>query len=250
MKNIWGQEDEGVYIPRAKRESITTAPLRYGTSITGVPLNAYLPTAWSGRRRLIIAGIHGEEAETTNLLSYVFRSIKSEFLTCAVILCVNPDGMVRGTRGNANGVDLNRNFPSSDWRKSITTTRWEDELPSDTKLNTGTYPASELEVQCLIDFIFQHKIEEIISVHAPLGCVNYEQSEEWVISDELSRRLDLPIARDIGYPCPGVMDTWADENNIRFLTLELESNLSLSEIRYKYGPVMQDILLGRVTDAS
>lgn len=250
MKSIWGQEDGDAYLPRAKRESNMTAALRYGTSIAGVPLSVYLPSTWGNRRRLIIAGIHGEEAETTNLLSYVFRSIRPEFLTCAVILCVNPDGMIRGTRGNTNGVDLNRNFPSSDWRVGITTTRWENGLPSDTELHTGTHPASEPEVQALIDLISEHGIEEIVSIHAPLGCVNYEQTEEWAISDELSRRLALPIVRDIGYPCPGVMDKWADENNIRFLTLELEGNLSISEIRYKYGPVMQDVLLGEIFDAS
>ena len=33
----------------------------------------------------------------------------------AVILCGNPDGMLRGTRGNGSGVDLNRNFPFH-WR--------------------------------------------------------------------------------------------------------------------------------------
>ena len=97
MKSIWGQEDGDAYLPRAKRESNMTAALRYGTSIAGVPLSVYLPSTWGNRRRLIIAGIHGEEAETTNLLSYVFRSIRPEFLTCAVILCVNPDGMIRGT---------------------------------------------------------------------------------------------------------------------------------------------------------
>ena len=34
----------------------------------------------------------------------------------AVVQCVNPDGLLAGTRQNANGVDLNRNFPASTWR--------------------------------------------------------------------------------------------------------------------------------------
>ena len=31
------------------------------------------------------------------------------------IPCLNPDGMALGTRTNANGVDLNRNFPTKNW---------------------------------------------------------------------------------------------------------------------------------------
>ena len=80
----------------------------------GLPLEVWRPRQEC--RLLLFAGIHGEEPETTYALSRALRQLSALPEHCAVVLAANPDGITRGTRGNANGVDLNRNFPSKDWR--------------------------------------------------------------------------------------------------------------------------------------
>ena len=62
---------------------------------------------------------------------------------------------------------------------------------------------------------------------------------------ELSARLELPVVGGIGYQTPGSMGTWAAEHGIPIITLELEEDLSLKQLRWKYGPVLQSVLLGK-----
>ena len=150
--------------------------------------------------------------------------------------------MTLGTRGNAHNVDLNRNFPVSNWRKGVTTTRWETSLPSDVELSTGDTAGSEPEVQALLKVIEAQGIERIVSIHAPLACIDYEHVVEWALPRILSEKLGLPLVTDIGYPCPGSMDSWSKEARIPLVTIELEENLSLVAMRQKYGSVFQDVL--------
>ncbi|MBQ5465091.1 MAG: DUF2817 domain-containing protein, partial [Fibrobacter sp.] len=107
----------------------------YGRSTLGASLR-YIPC--SGKcRLLVVAGIHGEEPETTFLLSRVLRAFEKPFESVAFVLCANPDGVTLGTRGNFNGVDLNRNFPTSNWSKEPVGSRSILEAPRDTLLSAG-----------------------------------------------------------------------------------------------------------------
>jgi len=94
---------------------------------------------------LVVAGIHGEEPETTFLLSRVLRAFDSPLPHTAFVLCANPDGMTLGTRGNAGGVDLNRNFPTTNWNSSPVLSRSVLEAERDTELSAGSYGGSESE---------------------------------------------------------------------------------------------------------
>lgn len=72
----------------------------------GQPLTVWLPEA-KDPKVLVLASLHGDESKTTVVLSDALRPIRAESLRNAAILCANPGELVRGTRGNANDVDLN-----------------------------------------------------------------------------------------------------------------------------------------------
>ena len=115
--------------PRQDIGTIPFEPEIYGRSHLGLPLEVWPP---SGPCKLLIhAGIHGEEGETTVALSRALRALPERSPSCAVVLAANPDGLVRGTRGNARGVDLNRNFPTKDWSPEPVKHRSTLELPRD-----------------------------------------------------------------------------------------------------------------------
>lgn len=70
----------------------------------------------------VIGGIHqGNEANTTDLVKLLLDHFRANLdlipdgVGLALIPDLNPDGAVAGTRENANGVDLNRNW-DADWK--------------------------------------------------------------------------------------------------------------------------------------
>jgi murein peptide amidase A len=243
----WGNEAGDEFIARTDRGKFAHQKTKYGASVKGIDLQVYVPQQWTPKRTLVIGGIHGEEADTTSVLSYALRSIKPEFLRCGVILCANPDGMIEALRSNANGVDLNRNFPCSTWQSEVVPHRWDAYLPRETMLSPGSAAGSEPEVAALISLIEHQKIEQIIMLHSPIGCIDYEQEEPWPLVQELANLMNLPLKQNIGYPTPGSMSSWATEQSIKFVTLELPSQLSLFQMRKTHGPVIQKILLGKLS---
>ena len=189
----------------------------YGRSFDGVPLY-YVPSS-KKVELLVFAGIHGEEAETVFLLSRALRKLNSLPEHVASILCANPDGVLRGTRGNARGVDLNRNFPTRDWKSEKTLSRLVLEAPRVTELSSGAAPASEPETQALIALIDRLKPSAVIALHAPLGVVDSR------IRSPLEKKLDaffrLPWVPGIGYATPGSFGRYAAEHFLECITLEL-----------------------------
>ena len=213
----------------------------YGRSVLGAPL-LYFPS--SGRTDLlVIAGIHGEEPETTFLLSRALRHLPQALEHTAVVLCANPDGVVLGTRGNVAGVDLNRNFPTSNWKQGCIGSRSVLERARDTELSTGTCPASEPETKFLLELIKNLRPKSILSIHAPLGCLDAREKTPLVIA--LQGVLGLPWVLDVGYETPGSLGTWCNENGTECVTLELP-RMSLEMLYDRYGEAFARFLAGPV----
>lgn len=192
----------------------------YGTSYCGIPLEIYLPQEVEPEI-LLLSGIHGDEADTTILLSEALRSIPIKELRSAAILTANPDGIVRGTRGNAIGVDLNRNFPTSNWSPDNVYYRTHKDEFQSIALSPGKKAGSEPETIALLNIIDQVKPKAIISSHSALACIDDPHGSK--LGKWLSTVSGLPIVGDIGYPTPGSFGSWAGENVIPLVTLELPS---------------------------
>ncbi len=85
-----------------------------GQSLRGRPIVAYeLGDRSSTRRVLVVGCVHGNEAAGTAVTTVLARLAPPAGVDLWIVPTVNPDGQAAGTRGNARGVDLNRNFP---WR--------------------------------------------------------------------------------------------------------------------------------------
>ena len=190
---------------------------------------------------LVIAGIHGEEPETTFLLSRALRAFDDNFDSVAFILCANPDGMTLGTRGNANGVDLNRNFGTQNFSTEKVGSRSILEAPRDTLLSPGVAAGSEPETQALVALIEKLRPSSILSMHAPMGCVDAPQKTALV--ERLMATFNLNWVPDIGYKTPGSLGTWCGERGIECVTLELP-RMSLEHLFDRYGMAFAEFLQG------
>lgn len=196
--------------------------LEYGRSVEGIPLR-YLP-AEKETQLLIFATIHGEESETTFLLSRALRMLSSPPPHVACILCANPDGMLRGTRANSRGVDLNRNFPTANWKKEKTLSRLVLEAPRITEFSTGEFAESESETQALVQLIQKLHVKKAVALHAPFGLIDSDSKTE--LACEMERVFSLPWQAGVGYPTPGSFGTFARENQIDCVTVELPREAS------------------------
>ena len=87
-----------------------------GYSVRGHPIVAYERGDRSAPATLVIGVIHGTEPAGLGVISQLRRLPLPARVHLWLVPTVNPDGLAAGTRQNAHGVDLNRNFPSN-WSK-------------------------------------------------------------------------------------------------------------------------------------
>ena len=219
---------------------LNLTPTPYGNSVRGIPLEVYLPDSGKART-LVMAAIHGDESISTVLLSECLRWLALGTLRAAVIPAANPDGILAGTRCNANGVDLNRNYPTSNWLPDPVYYRNRPDAPRNIALSPGSSPGSEPETRTLISLIESLQPSLIVSLHGFLGCI--DDANNSAIGQQLAQRTGMELVTDIGYATPGSFGTWGAEQAIPIITYELPA-LSLPALREVHIPVLLDLMTG------
>lgn len=223
--------------PRPEWGTILREPDVYGRSSLGAPLEVWRPAGPC--TLLVFAAIHGEEPETAFALSRALRQLSEPSPHCAVVLAANPDGLIRGTRGNARGVELNRNFPTADWQPEPVAHRSTLDDPQDVLLSPGAEPGSEPETRALMGLIRELEPPTAIALHAPLGCIN--ESSETRLGRWLAQETGLPLVKDVGYATPGSFGTWGAEQGLAVITYEFPLTTTDALVR-DHVPILVTLL--------
>lgn len=172
------------------------------------------PNVPKGDCILIIGVVHGDEPQGEFLINNYLEKSSELPQNLLFIPSLNPDGQDLETRTNANGVDINRNFPTDNWK-----------LGEKNRYFGGKLPASEIETRFVIDIVEKYAPKLIITLHTPFKIVNFD-GDAREISDKIGDIFNYPVEESIGYPTPGSFGTWAGvERQIPIITIEMDEEI-------------------------
>ena len=134
--------------------ALDSMAVQLGNSREGRPI--FARTHGNGPARVLVIGlIHGDEPEAFARFDDLWLRLASagygDAISLAGIATMNPDGFERRSRGNARGVDLNRNWPAGNFRPS--------------RLR-GAAPLTEPETAAVHDFIVRFEPQVIVVFHS------------------------------------------------------------------------------------
>ncbi|MCX6109456.1 MAG: M14 family zinc carboxypeptidase [Proteobacteria bacterium] len=192
---------------------------------------------------LLLGGVHADELTPINL-AFRFARYLDEHPGIAgaeahVIIAplVSPDGFLRQhpTRTNANGIDLNRNFFTADWYDKAQKI-WQQNRRRLLAHFPGYFPNTEIETLFQIELIDRYRPDKILSIHAPLGFLDYDGPGSGVLrpltsTEAKAKRLVKAISESsqnykvVDYTFyPGSLGNYAgNERHIPTVTLELQT---------------------------
>ena len=168
-----------------------------GRSAEGRPIRVVrLGDRRAPRKVLVVGAIHGDETAGIPVLRALRRRAAPRGAELWLVPSLNPDGVAAGTRQNAHGVDLNRNFPNA-WRAQG--------RPFDT-YHAGPRPLSEPESRLAARLIARLRPAVTVWYHQALTLVDLGTAADAALVRRYARLSGLP-ARRLGF-LPGVATRW------------------------------------------
>ena len=190
-------------------------------------------------RILLLGGIHGDELTASAIVFQWMRYMQAppaQEFEWSIVPILNPDGLLssKPKRVNANGVDLNRNFPTPGWQKDASH-YWIHATGRDPRRFPGKAPLSEPETRWLHEEMERFKPHVIVSVHAPFGVLDFDGPAP------APTRFGRLLINRVGV-YPGSLGNYSGRyKNIPVITIELPNALAMppeSEVRR----IWQDML--------
>jgi protein MpaA len=185
--------------------------MRVGRSVEGRPLEAFA-FGEGATLALVHGGIHGDEPGAVALAERLIEHLAGWRGARVVVLpAVNPDGLAAATKDNARGVDLNRNFPSRNFRSE----------PLAPGYDPGPHPLSEPESAALAALIERESPARLLALHQPFRCVNFDGPAA-ALAERMAAACGWPVRADVGYPTPGSFGSrYGVDLGLEVITLEL-----------------------------
>jgi murein peptide amidase A len=167
-----------------------------GYSVRHRPIRAVeLGDPGASRKVLIVGCVHGDETAGIAIARALASGPAVKGVDLWVVPDLNPDGVAARTRGNASGVDLNRNFPG--WRAS----------GHGSEYYSGRGPLSEPESRIAANLIRRIRPDLSIWFHQHMAVVDVSEGPR-PIERRLARDVGLPTRRLTDYP--GSVTGWTN----------------------------------------
>lgn len=179
-------------VVRATTNSAVQTQVEIGRSVGGRPIIAERLGTRGGPVVLLTGLIHGDEKGSNPVLNRIRRDIVANGSKADVwiIRVVSPDGANRHTRANSRGVDLNRNFPTSDWQRTPRGLNF-----------SGVSAGSEPETQAIVSFIRTYRPVLSIWFHQVGPMVDPHPLGDILIMRKFATVTGYPL---VSAPCRGV----------------------------------------------
>lgn len=214
--------------PSATAPGLFSSPVEVvtiGRSVLGAPIVARRYGTATGPTVLIVGQIHGSEKGSLKVLKGIVSGFasKAPAMNVWVINVANPDGNVKNLRTNSRAVDLNRNFPTSDWK-----------LSARGRYFSGKSPMSEPETKALVEFIRRYKPVLSVWYHQVGPVVDPHPKGNPVIMRTYARVVGYPYssARCAG-SCVGTATTFHSETvtNATAFVVELPAKVTKGHVK-------------------